>query len=338
MGAWLCEPGSRLAAFSPLIYPQGSLSIGTPVKPRGREVHDLDLVCQLLRDHRQIENPLVLMNDLEARLRERGIYELERKNRCIRVVYANDFHMDIMSGVSDTAGAPGSLLVPDREAKGWKPSNPKGFSAWFNGRVALVVPVREAMAKQVEPLPQPQSADEKEPLRLVVQLLKRWRDIAYETTPDSAPISIVLTTLAGHSYSGRISVNQALMEALDKIALDIDRAAPKRLVVRNPTNQLEDFSERWDENPAAYAAFTVGIKDFQRRWKGLNALRGTQLTKALEGLFGEKVTQRAVLKQVEAISQARDRGLLRVAGATGLLTNALKARAVPVPKNTFYGG
>lgn len=336
IGAWLCEPGSRLAAFTPQIYPQGSLSIGTPVKPWGRDVHDLDLVCELLLNHERIANPLVLLSELEARLRERGIYTLERKNRCIRVVYASDFHMDIMSAVPDNAGTPGSLLVPDRDAKAWKPSNPKGYTAWFNGRVALVLPVREAMAKAIEPLPRPQSATEKEPLRLVVQLIKRWRDLAYQANPDYAPISIVLTTLAGHSYSGLISVNQALMEALDKIVATIDRA-PGRIVVRNPTNQLEVFSERWDENSEAYATFTTGIKDFQKRWRGVNALRGPQLNKALESLFGEKVTQNAVLRQVEAVSKARDSGLLRVAGATGLLTSASKSRALAVPRNTFYG-
>lgn len=343
IGDWLSEPGTRLASASPKIYPQGSLSIGTTVKPLAREEFDLDLVCELQLDPRRILNPLELLAAVEARLKERGIYDgmLEMKNRCVRVNYANEFHMDILPAAPDSGAPAGSLVVPDREAKAWKASNPKGYAAWFNGRAALVKLAREAFAKHVEPLPQPQSTGEMESLRLVVQLLKRWRDVAYKSKPEHAPISIVLTTLAGHSYEGEASVNRAISGVLDKIVYAIDLAAPRRLVVRNPTNAQEDFSERWDDDLAAYTAFTAGIKDLQTRWKKLQASRGmAPITKELEALFGDKITKSAMLKQADAISKARSGGVLRVLGATGGLTGSLAtpARSIAVPKNTFYGG
>ena len=47
VGAWLNKPDSPLAAADPLVYPQGSIAIGTATKPVGRDEFDLDLVCQL---------------------------------------------------------------------------------------------------------------------------------------------------------------------------------------------------------------------------------------------------------------------------------------------------
>jgi len=44
IGRWLEADGSLLAPFNPVIYSQGSLRIGTTVRPRGRQEYDLDLV------------------------------------------------------------------------------------------------------------------------------------------------------------------------------------------------------------------------------------------------------------------------------------------------------
>ena len=47
VGKWLSAPESSLATFAPVVYPQGSMLLGTTVRPwRGLE-YDLDLVCQL---------------------------------------------------------------------------------------------------------------------------------------------------------------------------------------------------------------------------------------------------------------------------------------------------
>src|SRR5207253_3510270 len=131
----------------------------------------------------------------------------------------------------------------------------KGYAAWFDQQSAYR---RMAMAKAIEPLPQPEGAEEKTPLQLAVQLFKRWRDVRY-ADPDLAPISIVLTTLAADHYLGEAHP----LEAFTAIVSRIEAAIPAtgRLIVCNPAHPAEDLSERWDARPAAYRAFVSGIRD-----------------------------------------------------------------------------
>lgn len=45
VGDWLAADGSSLALFAPEVYPQGSMLLGTTVRPYGQNEYDLDLVC-----------------------------------------------------------------------------------------------------------------------------------------------------------------------------------------------------------------------------------------------------------------------------------------------------
>src|SRR5438552_1805623 len=65
VGGWLDTPGTALAPYHPSIYPQGSLRIGTTVRPWGRAEYDLDLVCGVLAQTRAFATPLVLLDLLE---------------------------------------------------------------------------------------------------------------------------------------------------------------------------------------------------------------------------------------------------------------------------------
>lgn len=82
---WLNADGSLLAAFRPLIYPQGSFLIGTTVQPFRRQEFDLNFVCQLAVHWRLFSNPVDLLNLLEARIKDHELYRkmYERRNRCI---------------------------------------------------------------------------------------------------------------------------------------------------------------------------------------------------------------------------------------------------------------
>jgi len=202
IGQWLSAPGTVLARFRPEIYPQGSLRIGTTVRPFARLEYDLDLVCELVGlDWQQVRNPIAVLNTAEQRLREHDTYKhmLERKNRCIRVNYANEFHLDVLPGCPHPGDGTDRILVPDRKAQAWTASNPKGYADWFEARCAL----GEAVIKAIQPLPAQEPADMKATLKRIVQLLKRWRDLRYRHDPANAPISIVLTTLAGTYLLGR---------------------------------------------------------------------------------------------------------------------------------------
>lgn len=336
IGNWLEADGSLLAAFKPVIYPQGSLRIGTTVRPLARQEYDLDLVCEIQIDWRKIDNPTVLLNAVETRLKQHDTYKtmLERKNRCIRVKYANEFHLDILPACPDPISGNCCVVVPDREAEEWKASNPRGYAAWFESCVKLS---KGLVVERVEPLPAQEPVEKKAPLKHVVQLMKRWRDIRYAKTLDIAPVSIVLTTLAGHHYSGQQFVSEGLTYVLNGI---VDSLPPKgqRLVVLNPANLKEDLSECWGEKPGAYEAFVSGIVTFQRLWQEINQQRGIhQITAGLEALFGEDPTKGAVKEQAEFIEKLRSEQKLGIQKGLGTLSHVTSIGSMPVPQNTFHG-
>ncbi|WP_243297750.1 nucleotidyltransferase domain-containing protein [Bacillus litorisediminis] len=337
VGTWLSN-GEEFKGKKVEIYPQGSLSISTTVKPLLKQEYDLDLVCEIDENWHN-KNPIQLLDSIEKRLKEHDTYKamVERKNRCIRLNYANEFHMDILPAHPTDKGFNTNVKVPDRKAKDWKDSNPKGYAAWFNERSNLYsgVLLEKKAAASIQPLPM-DDPTRKPPLKRAVQLIKRYRDIYFEKNPDSAPISIVLTTLAGKYYDGQVSVNEALSVILNKIIVNIPKEG--RIIVLNPTNAKEDLSERWDENPDLYQSFVDFILDFNKRWDELNKIQGIdQIAKELKIMFGENIINESLKEQAELMEKARKSSNLGVLGTSGLLVAATKEQAVPVRKNTFYG-
>jgi hypothetical protein len=338
--AALLQNSSRLAKYKPDIYPQGSLRIGTTVKLRGRREFDLDFVCEFQASAEMFPDPVLLLDIVEEILRSNGLYKdkIERKNRCIRIIYADEFYMDILPACPNPRPGPYGdtcVLVPDCNAQAWKHSNPKGFASWYETQARQAV---VAFRKAIEPLPEQQSYEDLTALNRVVQLVKRHRDIFFEGEPKHAPISIVLTTLAAQTYLGQTSVSEAMMRVLNGICALIPNEVHGRMRVLNPTNTNEDLSERWDEQPEAYLAFVSWIRRFAKTWEGLLNAHGLQNVKAvLEGMFGERVAGVAVQEHIKAFEVRRQAGQLAVERGSGLIVPATVASSIAIPRNTFYG-
>lgn len=335
IGKWLGADGSVIASFKPSIYPQGSVRIGTTVKPIGKNEHDIDLVCELQLDWTRVPRPVELLNLVESRLRDHGDYRkmVTRKNRCIRVEYANQFHLDILPACPNPSAGALSVVVPDRAAQTWKHSNPKGYANWFK----LSAKQRQAeFRKGIEPLPERESVEDLAPLQQAVQLIKRNRDVVFQDKATLAPISIVLTTLAAQNYEGQQSVNAALMGILNGIVNSIPHNG--RLYVLNPTNPLEDFSERWDAEPKAYESFIFAMKTFRDQWARVSSLSGIHNVKrAMEELFGETLTGEVFAEHLKALQGERESGRLAVKRGSGRIIASSVASSVPIRNNSFYG-
>lgn len=335
---WLEGEGSKIAVYSPTIYPQGSMRIGTTVKPFGLDAYDLDFVCEFRLSASELQSPLQLLKLLEARLREHEVYRsiLEIKNRCVRLNYANEFHMDILPACPDLSVGGSCLFVPDRKSETWKHSNPKGYAEWFESRCELALKrliERRKLMDKAEPIPPQEATEEKAILKRVVQLLKRWRDVCYQREPKFAPISMILTTMAAQAYGGERTVTEALTSVLNSFVSLIAQSAP-RIYVLNPANPKEDLSERWND-AAKYRAFVDGIRELHERWIKVLATSGVQnVSNQLELIFGEPV-KAAIKKQARALQELREKSSLRVAPA-GLLT-AAPAIGVRVRPNIFHG-
>ena len=336
IGKWLGDPESILAKMNSIIYAQGSLRLDTTVKPIKYEEYDLDIVCELT-NFTGTEGPVETLNLIEARLKQHETYRamIERKNRCIRINYANEFHMDIMPAYPDRSNHEGCLLVPDRAEDNWSPSNPKGYAEWFDHRCLNRI-FLEARAK-LEPFPDHDEAPRKPPLKRIVQLMKRHRDIVFQKEDGDAPVSVVLTTLAGHHYSGSYFVNEGLGQILTGICGSIP--AVGRLIVLNPAHQDEDFSEKWDNNPLNYKLFKKWVREFAQEWQLLRATSGLEsISEKLRSMFGETVADMAFKEQAAAIQKQREKNSLHVAINKNVgLTTIIGSGSVPIAKNTFFG-
>jgi hypothetical protein len=336
VGNWLCAPESELRQFLPDIYPQGSFRIGTTVRPRDRDEFDLDLVCEMDIDYRAT-SPEAVLNAVEKRLRENGTYArmIERKKRCVRLMYAKQFHLDILPAMLEMPEDGTRVQVPDRELRCWKPSNPKGYAEWFETRSGEY---RRMLEKQQEPLPEHEKANDKTPLQKAVQLLKRARDIAFECDPDNAPRSIVLTTLAGRSYAGEPTTVGTFHVIAQRI-LNEAANANGRLRVHNPANEEELLSEKWEESPESYERFLRWMNRLAGRWSDLLTAEGIPAIRGIMAeLFGEGLATSALEAHAERVQSARIGGSLSVRRKTGVLTSVAAGTGVaPVRSNTFYG-
>jgi hypothetical protein len=314
------------------VYPQGSAAIGTTVHPWLRAQFDLDFVLEVAFFP---GTPMELYELLLKRLGEHGTYAkmIEPKRRCVRILYEDGFHADVLAcRTAHSAVAPGSVEVPDRETPTiWRDSNPRGFADWFTGRSRMAAEAR--FLARAMPLPSDWAADAKTVLQRIVQLAKRQRDMVFGEA-EAAPRSIVLTTLQATVYRGQLSVYEALVEALDDIVARIEQARPRRLIVLNPMNEGEDFSERWDD-PEHYAAATEWISRFRERVHALGHIEGLEaLTRALGVLFGEDVSKRATHRYQKALAAAQRTNQVRAAGPT-IVTGTGAGRTIP--RNNNHG-
>lgn len=333
---WLSADESPLNMYVPDIYPQGSLRIRTTVKPLGSEEYDLDLVCLLNNIDPRLTTPKYLYYEVWKRIIANEKYKkmAEPKNRCIRLNYANEFHLDILPACPDQASGGTCILIPDKNGSidtvGWKASNPIGFGEWFERKSILLT--EEIFAKAIEPLPDPYESDDKPVLNCCVQLLKRWRDIVYQDQDDATPRSIVITTLAAMFYNNETTIIDAFSSIVNSLVF-----APIRVI--NPTNPKELLSEKWIENPDMHSLFIKNVYALKKQWEEiLSSKQGIpNLSSKLSRLFGESVILYVIEEQArEEIEKNRRANNLYIKKGTGILTTEAIG-SISVPRNTFYG-
>lgn len=347
----LAKAGMPVQAYSPFMFAQGSMRLGTTVRPIGQENHDLDIVC-MLRVAGVWLSANAVYQLVWATLGQDGTYRemRRRKNRCIRLVYARKFHLDITPAVPERVRQDGPLFVPDRELSAWCPSHPVGFADWFaEGAKATPMLMRSfsamdegrmvaANAAQVEPLPE--HGFEKTPLQRITQFLKRDRDKQFQNDIKHRPTSILLTTLAAHSYAKEVHIAAPdLFEFVTRVVAGLHGfievreplAGPRTYRVTNPVNLRENFAEKWTR--ADYEAFVRWQSALVQRLRAVAATKGRGIDVML-GSLGEGFGKERVLAAANALgadtSRVHQAGRLRVAGATGIIGLAGSAMGATV--------
>jgi hypothetical protein len=215
---------------------QGSYKFGTLIRPvHSDEEYDVDVgvyfqwgdnediepTAKQLRDWTQLELQGYKMTNADVKR-----IEAPPKERCSRIVFQRQFHVD----------TPVYHLDPDKDKRRlaclsdkWEDSDPKAIYKWFKNAV---------------------NESDRDQLRRIVRYIKAWAALSFDDAPDSRPSSILLTVLVTEAFQDMwanrllgISDDDALIIIIKKIH---DRLFEKK-IVHNPIDSSENLN-RISEN------------------------------------------------------------------------------------------
>ncbi len=336
---WIEDDEIFFKPFKYDVYPHGSVRISTTVKPIGRDEFDLDIAIHLKAEWNS-HTPARIYQELKRRLEENETYKamLEPKNRCLRLNYSGDFHMDILPGIQEHPSDGNKLKVPDRELGTWVSSNPRGYANWFMQRTNLVKESLLEKAFNAEHIPS-DNFKYKKPLQRGVQLIKRYRDIYFQKDDTYKTSSIVLTTIAGQFYKGEDSIYDTVDGIITSIRTNISDTS-SRIKILNPVNSAEDFTDKWETEPLYYDAFKKFCDFLYNEWQKLKVENGViEESKILKGLFGDDLYGKAYARQTAQVENYRKNNSLGVtrAGVLGAVSSAATKTTAAIKSNTFFG-
>lgn len=305
VGEWLNRDGSNIKKFGPRVYPQGSVSLGTVVKPIGRDDCDVDMVCHLAGlvssscDPEYVKN--AVGDEIKANETYKKMLQPEGK-RCwtLEYSYAANFHMDILPSVSNEDNLyyentamefvidPIKATNKDKKTSiyTYTDTNPKGYRKWFLQKTlsTTILSERQRIMASLEKVAL--YRQKKSPLQVAIQLLKRHRDVMFNGK-DEKPISIILTTLAALSYNGGTDLGSILPEILNSMPIFIQYDSNKGYNLPNPTCMKENFCDKWNSHPEKVKAFFEWLKKAKCDFSYfINPGKGhVELIKALQAAF-----------------------------------------------------
>lgn len=356
IGEWLNRDKSSIKQYDPTIYVQGSFAFGTVIKPNNdTEEYDVDMVCELRQlstddlSQERLKHLIGVEID-EYRIANNMEKPISEKRRCWTLNYADgaQFYIDIIPALPnsgwvralleerrmDAKWADTAIGITDNEehnysliTNDWPRSNPKGYMQWFKTCMATQLESRkiklaEEIRASVDDIPDYRV---KTPLQSAIMILKRHRDIMFEEDQsNSSPISIIITTLAGHSYNGEEHVAEALLSILSKmdefIIIDGDKC-----IVSNPSDPSENFADKWEEYPERKEAFFGWLEQARSDFRSIaNLYSRTDIAEVLSTRIGQELAKNSL---------SRSSG----EGSSGLLKGASAASAAVVESEPSFG-
>ncbi len=353
LGEWISKKNADDSTdYKVYIYPQGSFALGTVIKPISDEDdYDLDLVC--LIESETILSPKELKQDVIKPWiigYKKTKNEIEEKRRCWHVEYEDvpNFHLDVIPAIpfSSTNRDNSSIYITDKDTERvpvyeYQISNPKGYIKWFFDRCRQTKNIRingniyNDNSTSQEDLSQNRY---KTVLQKAVQILKRHRDIMFESDVDNKPISIIITTLGGQIYNGESSILDTLIAFVNGVEgyLNDHRKADGRFSILNPSCPSEDFADKWIEHPERQAAFFLWINqlkldlDLNDMMQRDRIEMGNSIKKVFGAVSGTTVFRTIGIEESKAVRN----GGIKVNTSTGNLT---ETGTITVPPSKHYG-
>ncbi len=334
------------------IFPQGSMRLGTVIRPLRdiTDVFDLDVVFRIVRLCTG-NRPDVLHAAVGTHLRTKYNGSVKPLPKGWRLDFSRerDYHLDVIPSMDSELGG---NVIAITDGTNWKDSNPRDYASWFE-RHAAVLPRFEgelvafnekraiANSARIEPLPE--HTEFKLPLQRIAQIAKRYRDFYFnKKTQQSALItsSIVVTTLLTHAYARNVTekVFQSGFDLLLACVEDMSNYIEVVTVgnrtefrVENPSLRSENLVEKWKDRRYS-EAFFAWQKDFIDLLQQLLAHDAPQRQLLTEAL-GERAINSAFAKQADILSESRQHQILGIGATAGLTIDPV----APVPRHVIHG-
>jgi len=330
-----------------VIYPQGSLALGTAINPLSTDrngSYDVDLVCELRAGYhlraKDVKN--IIGDRLKESSRYRRKIETEGK-RCWTLTYA-DFHMDILPCIpKNKVGDSSTIKITEKvnEQYSYSLSDPKAYRKWFiqeMGHVFIESRNEYASKASVE-IEDVELFKLHTPLQMSIQILKRHRDIMFRNR-ENKPISIIITTLAALSYNGEWSIFSAIKNILSNMVNYIQKNEYGEYEILNPTNVEENFADRWNKQPVRAELFFEWLKRAQKDIitepfefaGGLNGLK-----QQFANSFGGEMAEQTFIVYGKMMGEKSERKELGITN-DGHITTQRSRTKTRIQEHTFYGG
>lgn len=337
--------GKHLASADAEVYVQGSVLLGTVVRPLGGDgEYDLDLVAKL-----DVKSTSITQAELKERIG--GLlsgYHADhdgttchspsevtegRRSWCL---HYDGFHMDVLPCIPDAETSPTAIKLTDKLLTRWQPSDPLAYVNWFREQCA-----KQLLAKSIELSHKYGSVEKvpkhrvRTPLHRVVQILKRHRDIYFKDDTDGRPPSSLITTLAALSYQGEGDLLKAALHAVQRMPDHVEKRDGK-YIVANPVSD-ENFADKWNDYPERQRKFEEWRAAVERDLIGFWDQEGGRvlLHNRVGEAFGNDPLEKAVRVLGQRTNAARQDGTARM-GAGGVLTST--ATGITIPNHRNFGG
>jgi hypothetical protein len=208
--------------------PQGSGPQKTIINPPLKKEFDADFLLEVEEEPAWDSDPRAYRDAVAAALKRHPVYgkmPRETKSRCVRVIYAGDFHLDVVPFVRRAGGQ----YIVNGDDNTWEATDPTGFTDWFNGR-------NSAAGGH---------------LRAVLRIMKYVRD----TSDWGGTRSVLLTILAGERVSFLRPLTHPgcyvnVPSTLVRVMEDLDtylQAHETKPPMPDPAGSGTSFDHRWDQ-------------------------------------------------------------------------------------------
>lgn len=249
--------------------PQGSWAHKTIINPVGSNEFDADFMLDIRENEDWSDSPNKYIEEVYAALHRHSTYgnmPHSRKCRCVRLVYANSMHLDI---VPHLKLADGREVIVNRDDNSWELTDPQGFTNWMK--------TKDALANGY--------------LRKVIRLMKFLRDHKNSFTGTR---SILLTTLLGEQVTELRTLldpgyYSEVPTTLLHLVKDLDswlQAHPTKPSIPDPSGSGVTFDHRWEQSTYSYFRDRIHVHaaEIEEAYEEENKERSIELW---QGIFGD---------------------------------------------------